>query len=127
MRVVPGSHTRLYPVAIDRTLQNKSFAKHNTLRLADYEKLEATFDGLGLELGGIEPGDVVLIHSLLVHRSGRNTSDRCRWVFNPRFGDFVDPAMVRRHWRTARASAPFIVDQIHPEAVVEEDHSEGVS
>jgi ectoine hydroxylase-related dioxygenase (phytanoyl-CoA dioxygenase family) len=120
MRVVPGSHTRLHSVVLDRSFEKKSFAKHNTIQLADHARLSAEFEAAGVDIVDINPGDVVLMHSLLVHRSGNNRSDRCRWVFNPRFGDLLDAQMVKRHWRSARAKSPFMIEEIHPEAVVHE-------
>lgn len=118
MRIVPGSHDRLFPVIVDRSFENMNFAKHNTISLADQERLAEGFEASSVVVTDIHPGDVVFMHSLLVHRSGQNQSNRCRWVINPRFGDFLDPQMVTRRWRTARAKSPFIVEEIHPEAVL---------
>jgi hypothetical protein len=118
MQAVPGSHTRLLPVTVDRSFENKSFAKHNTIRLADYERLATEFEASCIEVVDINPGDVVLMHSMLVHRSGRNRSNRCRWVVNPRFGELLDPEVVKRNWKSARAKSPFVIEEFHPEAVI---------
>jgi ectoine hydroxylase-related dioxygenase (phytanoyl-CoA dioxygenase family) len=120
MRVVPGSHARFYPVTIGSESGKKSFTKHNTIQLADHDRLAVEFEAEGIDVVDIFPGDVVLMHSLLMHRSGDNRSDRCRWVFNPRYGNLLDGQMVQRHWTTARHKSLFLVEEIHPDSVVRE-------
>jgi hypothetical protein len=120
MRVVPGSHAHFHTVTIGNDAGKKSFTKHNTIQLADHDRLAETFETSGIDVVDIVPGDVVLMHSLLVHRSGQNRSDRCRWVFNPRYGNLLDTQMVERHWKTARHKSLFLVEEIHPDSVVRE-------
>lgn len=119
MRVVPGSHAHFYPVTLGSD-GGKSFTKHNTIQLADHDRLAEMFEASSIEVVDILPGDVVLMHSLLVHRSGHNRSDRCRWVFNPRFGNLLDRQMVARHWKTARQKSLLLVEEVHPDSVVRE-------
>jgi len=118
MRVVPGSHRALLPVTIDRSFENVGFAKHNTIRLANLDRLTPGFESDGVDIVGMQAGDVAFFHCLLIHRSGANRSDRCRWVFNPRYGDLLDPAVVRRSWVSARQKSPFVIGEFHPDAVV---------
>lgn len=117
LRVLPGSHTSLYPVTVDRTHENVRFEKHHTIRIENSEKLFPEFEALATDIPEVEPGDAVFIHSHLLHRSGANRSDRCRWVFNPRYGDLLDENVIRRRWSSSRSTAPFIVDKIEPQVV----------
>jgi len=60
---------------------------------ADPEKVEALLDFYGLELdyAELEPGDLLLFHCNLLHRSDRNRSDDPRWslicCYNTRHND----------------------------------------
>jgi len=85
--------------------------------------------GRAIELAGIDrealdakardvdarAGDVLLFHTYLLHRSGKNESPRARWTANPRYGDMLDGAMVARGWRSVTRKDFFIQPEIHPE------------
>lgn len=50
-----------------------------------------------------EPGDLVLIDFLTVHRSGRNTADRPRWTMQLRYFNFCEPTGASQGWAGAPA------------------------
>jgi hypothetical protein len=59
----------------------------------------------------------VFIHTLLLHRSGHNTSRRARWTVLPRYGDALDPAVVARGWKAIGAPTDRLFNTLHPELV----------
>jgi ectoine hydroxylase-related dioxygenase (phytanoyl-CoA dioxygenase family) len=63
----------------------------------------------------MQPGDLLLIHALCLHRSGVNTSARSRWVATARYGPFMDDALCARTWFTVRAKYPDLFRSIHPD------------
>lgn len=84
LEVIEGSHTRGlgavhtpehsdYPLAIQHTIDDDAFS--SVL---------------------IQPGDAIIFHPLLIHRSGINRSDRIRWTFNFRYNNANDPTFIER-------------------------------
>jgi ectoine hydroxylase-related dioxygenase (phytanoyl-CoA dioxygenase family) len=71
--------------------------------------------------GSVKQGDLLLFNSLLVHRSGTNTSDKYRWVANGRFGTTDDQELVYRNYYMARTKYPNYFSIAHPDLVVTED------
>ena len=83
--VVPGSHRTIVPVEMNfEGHQPGSGLMHAVLRF-DVDEREA--ERKAVVLCAIEEGDVIVSHSLILHRSGANRSKRSRWTVNPRFGD----------------------------------------
>jgi hypothetical protein len=60
-------------------------------------------------------GDVLLLHSLVLHRSGKNVAKRSRWIANPRYSSLFDFALVDRGWLSGRAYARPKFQDVHPE------------
>ena len=111
MRCVPGSHSEFLDIEIDERPASK-YTQQRQLRIHPRALARGRFEDVAVDLPPIDAGDVVLFHCLLVHRSGANRSDRCRWVFNARYGDLCDPAVVDRAWwvHAREVSAPRKVD-----------------
>ena len=112
VRIVPGSHDRI------RSVRPSDEVRHfdpNRLVLVDEAEEGAQWEEQSVGLPDLDPGDVVLFDSRLVHRSDRNRSPRFRWVANGRYGRIADPALVARNWYTARTKYPHFFADAHPE------------
>jgi ectoine hydroxylase-related dioxygenase (phytanoyl-CoA dioxygenase family) len=71
LMVMPGSH-RIGPVAHDNLVLGR---RHFPSGIAERE----------VRMVETEPGDVVLLHSMLLHTTAANLSPACRFVVRPRF------------------------------------------
>ncbi len=66
----------------------------------------------------VRPGEILVVHTLVLHRSVPNRSDRVRWTMQVRHGNFAHPKAVRRNWPGPRPDrTPFSVT--HPEYFVD--------
>lgn len=118
LRIVPGSHRHLQRYVVDRGYAPGG-AGHSSgrLRLA----LDVDLDALALDLP-LAAGSVLFFHSGLLHRSGDNRGERSRWVFNARYGDLWDAALVERGWQIKRPVSPGdteVFARYHPDLVEE--------
>jgi hypothetical protein len=116
LRYVPGSHAELLPIDIRRGPARRHTGQRQ-VAISDLAARAPGFEARALSLPPLNAGDVVIFASQLVHRSGANRSDACRWVFNARYGDLLDPELVDRRWYTTRVKYPHLVAQVHPELV----------
>lgn len=67
----------------------------------------------------LDAGDVLLMNTLLIHRSWPNRSDKVRWTGQFRIGDFMHDKAVKRLWPSGTlGGVDFGVH--HPEFVMEE-------
>ena len=66
-----------------------------------------------------EPGDVALAHWLVLHRSGFNSSDRCRWAMQMRHFSFDNETGITNSW-VGSFAAGVNIESIHPEYVIKE-------
>ena len=116
LRVVPGSQKTITPVIFHESFAAKAnFKGHRAYELrVDENELEAQ----SVDIVDVAPGDIVFIHSCLLHRSGKNVSNRARWTVLPRYGDALDPAVVARGWQAIRGeAAPRLFNELHPDLV----------
>ena len=77
-------------------------------RVADYEKATPL----------TEPGDLVLVDFLTLHRSGENISGRSRWSLQMRWFNFAEPTGRQLGWSGAYAVGQDL-RAVHPELVVD--------
>ena len=113
--VAPGSHRVIVPVDMDfGSHQPGVGTMHSVLRLKVDERAA---ERSALTLCPVEEGDVVLFHSLLLHRSSANRSTRSRWTVNPRFGDASDGAFAGRGWLAVRDKTQGVFAQYYPDYV----------
>lgn len=108
--VVPGSHRTIVPVEMNFEGHKPGSGLMHTVLRFQVDEYEA--ERKAVVLCPVEEGDVVVFHSLMLHRSSANRSTRSRWTVNPRFGDAADPAFADRGWlavrdRTQRAFAEY--------------------
>jgi hypothetical protein len=81
---------------------------------ADAERLAGE---LGIVAPESEPGDLLLIDFLTLHRSGSNTGDRARWSMQLRWFNFEHESGREIGWRGGIATGTTVRD-VHPELVV---------
>ena len=62
-------------------------------------------------------GDLVLAHWLVLHRSGFNSSDRCRWTMQMRYFSFDNETAIANSW-VGSFAAGVNIESVHPEFVV---------
>jgi len=92
--VVPGSHGAPLPTELQERVNLKGRKGVKPVLRSDERD---SWDARALRFE-TEPGDVVLIHQFLVHRSGQNRSDRNRWSFQVRYGNLDCPSYYARRW-----------------------------
>lgn len=116
LRIIPGSHTRHYPVYLDDkpALNGVSKSKAAFIHKLSHEDL----DGQSVPMP-VSAGDVLFFHELMLHRSGRNTSDKSRWVYTGRYGKLFDPDLIERGWKIERSADFSMLTRIEKGAVVE--------
>lgn len=117
LKAIPGTHDQILRIAFAEQT-GQAFRIHNSFSIDDLDRVGPLLDERSMPIGPVGPGDAVFFHCLLLHSSGKNRSNRSRWVINPRYGDLTDPAMVARDWRTARAKNPFLFTDLHKDLTV---------
>lgn len=111
----PGSHaTGVMPVHLDDPLN----ARRNgaaAIEIVDIERHLQQHPQTSVET---EPGDVVALHGLTLHRSSPNRSSRTRWSMQLRYFNYRDPTGRRIGWAGGMHAQIDLAD-VHPEVVVE--------
>lgn len=113
--VVPGSHRQLYPVQVTHKRDaagNKRATRDAFIAPAFRERFEAAC--IKPEL---EPGDVILFHNALVHRSGRITGNSNRFSVQARFGNLLAEEMAARRFVNRRRDGFEVFQGLHPELI----------
>jgi len=124
LKYIPGSQAELMPIDIRRGAARRHTGQRQ-VAISGLDRLAPDFERRAETLQPLDPGDVLIFDSHLLHRSGANRSQRSRWVFNARFGDLLDAELVGRRWYTTRAKYPHLVADVHPELVTWIDDAEG--
>ncbi len=120
LRILPGSHRCLLPVRV---------IDPENVRANGARSLE--FDTTGVDLAGaidvpVCYGDVLVISTLLVHRSQPNLADRCRWTVQIRHDNFAHPEAVRLDWPGGMLEGRRI-DEMHPQMALRGEGREGAA
>lgn len=120
LKVVLGSHKRIHPIRVHAPSASRGpFTGHHIFSLhdADFASLEKE----SVEIADVGPGDLVVLHCCLLHRSGHNRGKRARWTALCRFGNALDPSVVRRGWRSVRSKdGQRQFNELHPDLVYED-------
>lgn len=116
LRVVPRSHKMIETIELDYDALTERF-NPKYMSIANLVEKAPKFEKTGVDVTPVEPGSVILLHALAVHRSGFNRSRRNRWVALARFGRFADHQLEERSWFTARSKYPLIFKDHHPEHI----------
>jgi hypothetical protein len=119
IQVAPSLSDRIWPVEI----RYKRDETGNSLGTRDAfiaDRLQPQFDAAAETLS-LDPGDVVLFHNRLVHRSGYNPGPRHRYSIQVRFGDLFAPEMAERGWRHRRADGFDTFKSLFPHLVEYEE------
>lgn len=114
--VVPGSHQRIWDVTLNQQMLGGKGSGHKAFSLTGVNSEELLAQSVQLS---VKAGDALFLHSCLLHCSGRNRSNVSRWVFNPRYGNLLDPAIVDRGWSVTRMNNPLVFQAVHPEHCIE--------
>lgn len=117
LRVLLGSHKRIHPIDVqERPAVKGEFVGHHVFTLHDADIV--AFERDSVEASDVQPGDLLVLHCCLLHRSGRNRGNQARWTALCRFGNGLDPAMVARGWRSVRGiDGQRLFGTLHPELV----------
>lgn len=117
LRVLPGSHKQVHPIDIhERPTVQGTFVGHHVFSLHDPDI--AAFERDSVDVADVQPGDLLVLHCCLLHRSGRNRGDRARWTALCRFGNGLDAAIVKRGWRSVRdGGGARLFTELHPHLV----------
>ena len=67
-----------------------------------------------------EPGDLVILDYMMIHRSGFNTSARPRWSMQVRYFNFSEPSGVAHGWKGG-TTAGVPINDVHPGLLIEKD------
>ncbi|MFZ5781024.1 MAG: phytanoyl-CoA dioxygenase family protein [Pseudomonadota bacterium] len=115
LSVVPGSHRTITPVEVNfEGHKSGSGTMHSVMHFqVDVQEAEEK----AVRLCPVEEGDVVAFHSLLLHRSNANRSNRARWTANPRFGNASDPSFAKRGWLAVRDRTQSAFAEYYPDYV----------
>lgn len=123
IRVLPGSHNEIHSVEGISSYEPGRGTKaqsHLTFKLhsPDLDKLEG--DSISVPVKG---GQVLMFHSHVLHRSGRNVSEgRNRWTAIFRIGDLYDQELMDRDFFCARPNKPHTMAGfalVHPDRFFE--------
>lgn len=114
VEVVPGSHSAPLATELQErvNLQGRKGVKPVIL-----SSERDSWDGRAVRFE-TEPGDVVLIHQFVVHRSGRNRSDRNRWSFQIRYGHLDNPSYYEREWQYEKGGTFELFEKYHGELLI---------
>ena len=84
--------------------------------LVNEEKITANYQHV---LPLTDPGDLILLDWLVLHRSTPNTSTRSRWAVQLRYFDFEEPTGIKLGWPGGVVIGNDVT-KFHPELVVTE-------
>ena len=117
LRVLLGSHKRIHPIDIhERPAGQGNFVGHHVFSLHGADI--AAFERDSVDVPDVQPGDLLVLHCCLLHRSGYNRGSRARWTALCRFGNGLDPAIVKRGWRSVRdRGGARLFGELHPDLV----------
>lgn len=65
-----------------------------------------------------EPGDLVILDYMMIHRSGYNTSNRSRWSMQVRYFNFREPSGVAHGWKGG-TTAGVPINEVHPGLLIQ--------
>ena len=114
LKVVLGSHKTIHAIDfVKKYAQPGKGTGHKVFSLSNIDK--AALEKASVSLHNIRAGDVAILHSCLLHASGKNHSakKKSRWVFNIRVGDILDQPVVSRGWKVVRDRDPYVFTALH--------------
>jgi ectoine hydroxylase-related dioxygenase (phytanoyl-CoA dioxygenase family) len=92
VQFIDGSHHQTAKVRIDPDFKTDW----------DQNKLITLAEAIPEESGGCIPcpaGSAVFMNALTMHRSGRNTTESCRFTIVLRYADLFDPELIGKRWK----------------------------
>jgi ectoine hydroxylase-related dioxygenase (phytanoyl-CoA dioxygenase family) len=113
--IVPTACRRIFPVEIrvKRDAQGQPLGTRDAFIAPQFHR---AFETACIK-PEMAPGDVLMFHNAVVHRSGRNPGPRHRYSIQVRFGDLMAPEMLARRWRHRSADGFDTFAELHPELI----------
>jgi len=118
LEYIPNSHRSILPVSPSKTITTNN---PNRLPIYNVKQLSEKWEKEKKTTGPVNRGDLLLFNSLLVHRSGINTSNKYRWIANGRYGTTDDQELIRRNYYMARTKYPNYFGTAHPDLVINDE------
>jgi hypothetical protein len=117
--VIETDEARLYPVDVrlKRDAQGRPLGGRDAFIAAGFH---AAFEARSRK-PELQPGDVLMFHNTVPHRSGRNPGPRHRYSIQVRFGDLLAPEVIARGWRNRRADGFEAFAALHPDLIASEE------
>lgn len=117
--VVEAAEPRLYPVDIrfKRDAQGRRLGGRDAFVTSDHH---AAFEAQARK-PELAPGDVVMFHNSVPHRSGYNPGPRHRYSIQVRFGDLLAAEVVARRWRHRHADGFETFAALRPDLIASEE------
>ena len=109
VKLIPGSH-------LQGIRKVKTQKDTNWIELCHPPKNKNTITPL------LKKGDVLIMHTMLLHKSESNQSDQVRWTGQFRLGDLTHKKAIERHW-TGGMLENIHFGEYHPEYLEEENES----
>ena len=117
--VVEAREARLYPVDVrlKRDAAGRALATRDAFIARDFH---AHFEAQSRK-PELQPGDVLMFHNTVPHRSGYNPGPRHRYSIQVRFGDLLAPEVIARGWRNRRADGFEAFAALRPDLIASEE------
>ena len=117
--VVETAEARLYPVEVrlKRDAAGRPLGTRDAFIARDFHP-EFEAQSRKPEL---QPGDVLMFHNTVPHRSGYNPGPRHRYSIQVRFGDLLAPEVIARGWRNRRADGFEAFAALRPDLIASEE------
>lgn len=117
--VVETATPHLYPVDVrlKRDAEGRPLGGRDAFIAADFH---AAFEAQSRK-PELQPGDVLMFHNTVPHRSGYNPGPRHRYSIQVRFGDLLAPEVIARGWRNRRADGFEAFAALHPDLIASEE------
>jgi hypothetical protein len=106
-----GSHKNGLATVYTTDLKNPDKSGAYALKIKNEESLIASYPHLAPLT---QPGDLIIIDFLTLHRSGLNISERSRWSMQMRYFNFTESTGIKIGWKGSFASG-VKVEEVHPE------------
>ncbi len=118
--LVETTEPRLYPVdvRVKRDAQGRALGTTDAFIT---EPLHAGFKAASRK-PELQPGDVLMFHNTVPHRSGYNPGPRHRYSIQVRFGDLLAPEVIARGWRNRRADGFEAFAALHPDLIASKEY-----
>lgn len=113
--VKPKSHKNILKVKekkLNEKITGKTFSKYEIQLTKKILNMES------FQLKNFMAGDVLLFHSFLVHKSGKNHTTKYRWVINSRYSSSIDKKFMNREWTAVSDKKFDVFKDFYPKKLI---------